>query len=270
MLTLYHFHNSVCSQKVRIVLFEKDLQWENKEVNLFTNAQYEKEYLKLNPKGFVPTLIHENKTIRESTLICEYLNEVFLQPPLAPSTPVDRAEMRLWSKTVDEGLYEGVVVFSFSAMFRERMQKQSPERREQRYRNVGDPTRRDRFKSTFEEGVESPYVFRGIAAYETACKTMEQVLSDGRLWLVGDLFSLAEINLAPFFARLEYLQILGHWTEDRPLVQAWWQRVKNRDSYQAEIVDKLSKDDIQEMSRSGFQISQRVGERLQDYLDFLE
>ena len=102
MLTLYHFHNSVCSQKVRMVLFEKDLQWENKEVNLFTNAQYETEYLKLNPKGFFPTLIHENKTIRESTLICEYLNEVFLQPPLAPSTPVDRAEMRLWSKTVDE------------------------------------------------------------------------------------------------------------------------------------------------------------------------
>ena len=77
-----------------MVLFEKDLQWENKEVNLFTNAQYEMEYLKLNPKGFVPTLIHENKTIRESTLICEYLNEVFLLPPLAPSTPVDRAEMR--------------------------------------------------------------------------------------------------------------------------------------------------------------------------------
>ena len=270
MLTLYHFHNSVCSQKVRMALFEKDLQWESKEVNLFTNAQYETEYLRLNPKGFVPTLIHKNEAIRESTLICEYLNEMFPHPPLAPETPVDRAQMRLWSKTVDEGLYEGVVVLSFSAMFRDRMQKQSPEQREQRYQNVGDPARRDRFKSTFEEGVESPYVFRGIAAYETAFKTLEEVLSEGRFWLVGELFSLAEINLAPFFARLEYLQILGHWTENRPLVQTWWQRVKNRDSYQGEIVDKLTENEIQEMYSSGSRISKRVGERLQDYLDFLK
>ena len=99
---------------------------------------------------------------------------------------------------------------------------------------------------------------------------MEEVLSDGRFWLVGELFSLAEINLAPFFARLEYLQILGHWTENRPLVQTWWQRVKNRDSYQAEIVDKLSENEIQEMYSSGSRISKRVGERLQDYLDFLK
>ena len=50
MLTLYQFGNSVCAQKVRITLAEKDLDWEPVEVNLFKSEQYNPEYLKLNPK----------------------------------------------------------------------------------------------------------------------------------------------------------------------------------------------------------------------------
>ncbi len=53
--------------------------------------------------------------------------------------------MRLWSKFVDEGLFEGVTELSFSAMFRERMRAMAPEMRERRFANIGDPRRRDRF-----------------------------------------------------------------------------------------------------------------------------
>jgi glutathione S-transferase len=55
MLELYQFGNSVCSQKVRITMSEKGLDWETHEVNLFTSEQYDPEYLKLNPKGVVST-----------------------------------------------------------------------------------------------------------------------------------------------------------------------------------------------------------------------
>ena len=51
MLVLYEFGNSVCCQKVRLVLFEKGLAWESRQINLFCSEQYEPEYLKLNPKG---------------------------------------------------------------------------------------------------------------------------------------------------------------------------------------------------------------------------
>lgn len=61
MITLYQFGNSVCAQKVRITLFEKGLEREPREVNLFKSEQYSPEYLKLNPKGVVPTLIHEGR-----------------------------------------------------------------------------------------------------------------------------------------------------------------------------------------------------------------
>ncbi len=103
----------------------------------------------------------------ESTLICEYLDETFPPPPrLIPADPWLQSRMRLWSKMVDEGLHEGVGEISFSAMFRQRMKNMSEALREKRFRNVGDPRRRDRCKSTYEYGVQSPFVLHGVAAYE--------------------------------------------------------------------------------------------------------
>ena len=266
MLKLYHFENSVCAQKVRMTLFEKGVEWESHEVNLFGNEQYDPEYLKLNPKAYVPTLIHDGYIIRESTLICEYLEEIYPEPSLSPGHPAERAQMRLWGKTVDEGLFEGVVVLSFSAMFRDRMKNQTSKQREQRFKNIGDTARRDRFMSVYEDGVESPYVLRGIGAYEVAFNLMEEALTGGNDWLSGNIFSLAEVNLAPFLARLEYLKILNHWIGERPIIQNWWQQVKARPSYQAEIARKLKQEDVDEMISSGKKISARIGERRQEYI----
>ena len=48
-LTLYHYANSVCSEKARLALDEKGLKWESCEVDLFSGEQFSAEYLKLNP-----------------------------------------------------------------------------------------------------------------------------------------------------------------------------------------------------------------------------
>jgi glutathione S-transferase len=57
MIFLYDFGSSVCCQKVRITLREKGLAWEAVRVDLFKAEQYDPKYLKLNPKGLVPTLV---------------------------------------------------------------------------------------------------------------------------------------------------------------------------------------------------------------------
>ena len=266
MLELYQFNNSVCSQKVRITLCEKGLPFETRNVDLFTGAQYDPEYIKLNPKAYVPTLVDNGRAVCESTLICEYLDDAYPDPPLKPAEPLARADMRLWGKVVDEGLHVGVTMLSFSAMFRDRMKAMSAEQREERYRNVGDPARRDRFISTFEHGVESPYVFQAIAAYETAFKSLADTLEDGRQWIAGGEFSLAEINLAPYAARLEYLTLLDVWISGRPAIAAWWDRVKARPSYVAAIVEPLPEAQAAEMAETGARIRARIAERHGEYL----
>ena len=121
MLKVYSYFNSICTQKVFITLAEKSLPYTTSHVDLFKNEQFSPAYLKINPKGVVPALDHDGRVVTESTLICEYLDECFPAHPLVPHDPHARARMRLWSKAVDEQLFEATRELSFSAMFRERM-----------------------------------------------------------------------------------------------------------------------------------------------------
>ena len=59
MLELYHNDMSTCAQKVRATLAEKDLAWDGHELNLRTGEQHKPQFLKLNPRGVVPVLVHD-------------------------------------------------------------------------------------------------------------------------------------------------------------------------------------------------------------------
>ena len=258
MLKLFTAQNSICTQKVFLTLLEKGLEWTSEYIDLFKNEQYRPEYLRLNPKGVVPTLIHEGRAIIESTLICEYLDETFPTPRLVPDTAYERSRMRLWSKHIDEGVFEATREISFSAMFREKMKSMTEEERNGRFRNIGDPGRRARFMSTYQEGCASPFVEQGIFAFEKMFQEMEEALGSGCDWLVGARFSLADINVIPFVARLDYLQILDVWTAHRPLVQEWWQRAKSRPSFDGAIAKLLTQDQVAAMASSGARIRSQI------------
>ena len=258
MLKLFTAHNSICTQKVFLTLLEKDLPWTSEYIDLFNNEQYRPDYLRLNPKGVVPTLLHEGHAVIESTLICEYLDETFPSPSLTPKTPYERSQMRRWSKHIDEGVFEATREISFSAMFRDKMKGMSEEQRRGRYQNIGDPGRRARMMSTYEQGCDSPFVEQGIFAFEKMFGEMEEALADGRIWLAGEDFSLGDINVMPFAARLNYLNILDIWIGKRPHVTAWWHRAKARPSYREAIAKLLNDDQVRAMASSGLRIKDQI------------
>jgi len=251
MIRFYQFGNSVCCQKVRITMLEKQLTWEPVEVNVFRNEQYSSEYLNINPKGVVPALVHDGKAITESTLICEYLDDVYPHPSLIPADPFLRASMRQWSKLVDEGLFEGITEISFSAMFRQRLKNLSAEERNVRFRNVGDPRRRDRFVSTYELGTGSPYVLHGVAAYYKTFKLLDNALAERSPWILGESVSLADISLMPYVARLEFLGLLDVFTVDRPAVREWWKIAREWPSYIGGVVAYVKDHEREEMMTHG-------------------
>jgi glutathione S-transferase len=227
-------------------------------VDLFKSEQYDPAYLKLNPKGVVPTLVHDGKPVIESTLICEYLDETFPEPPLIPPDAWSRTRMRLWSKFVDEGLHEGVTEISFSAMFRERMRNMPEALREARFRNVGDPRRRDRFRSTYELGAQSPFVLHAVAAYERAFAQLEQSLAEGGPWIVGDRVTLADVALMPYAARLDYLGLLGVWIDGRRRIQDWWARAQAWPPFASGLSDRIAEAEFAEMRIHGPKIRDEI------------
>ena len=85
MLELYYLEeaDSICSNRVLMTLREKHIvDWVPKKMVLLDRDQFKPEYLKLNPKAQVPTLVHDGKVIRESSIICDYLDDLEAEPRL--------------------------------------------------------------------------------------------------------------------------------------------------------------------------------------------
>lgn len=265
-MLLFTGHNSICTQKVFITLLEKGLTWDTKRVDLFKNEQYDPAYLKYNPKGVVPTLVDNDQPIVESTLICEYLDETYPEPRLVPKSPYERSQMRLWSKQIDEGIFEATREISFSAMFRDKLRNMTEAQRNVRFNNVGDPGRGARFRSTYEHGTASPYVLYAVASFEKLFRTMDAALADGRKWLVNNDLTLGDINVMPFAARLEYLNMLDIFIAERPRVQAWWKQSKALPSYIKAIPDQLNAQDLAAMKDAGTKIREQIRSRREEHL----
>lgn len=93
MLVLHHAWRSSASRRVRLCLEEKNLAYEGRLVDLEKLEHHSPAYLKINPNGVVPALIHGGKSLHESGTICEYLDEAFPEPPPQPADAFARANI---------------------------------------------------------------------------------------------------------------------------------------------------------------------------------
>jgi glutathione S-transferase len=226
MLTLYHNDMSVCAAKVRTALAEKGLECNLIHLDLRAGDTQKPEYLKLNPNAVVPTLVHDDRVIIESTVICEYVDDEWSDPPLKPSDSFSRARMRLWTKQLDEGLHAAVGSLSFAIAFRHQWLARSAEDRDKWLAGIPQPDRRERVTSLLELGLESPYFPQAVKRYAKLFADFEIALELG-LWLAGQHFSLAEIGYAPYLARLRHLGF-DLLFERHPRVAEWANRVAQR------------------------------------------
>src|SRR6058998_3673045 len=80
MLKLYDYPDCPFCQKVRVVLAEKDLEYEKLFVDLRKQEQKLPDFLRLNPYGKVPVLVDEDEVIYDSIIINEYLEEEYPLP----------------------------------------------------------------------------------------------------------------------------------------------------------------------------------------------
>ena len=92
---LLHFQGSSCSQKTRIFLRLKGIQWESHLVDLATQKNYEPWFLGINPRGLVPVLVHDGAVHIESNDILTYLDDHFEGPRLIPAEHRDMILARL-------------------------------------------------------------------------------------------------------------------------------------------------------------------------------
>ena len=249
-MELYHGNMSVCVQKVRVVLAEKNIKPTFHHLDIGAGDTHTPEYLKLNPKGVVPTLVVNDKPIIESTVICEYLDDAHPEIPLRPKDPYLLSQMRLWTMIPDAGLHLWCSTVSFAIAWRhqdrtEQMKKWSEEVKAQRMEAI-------------EQGLDAPLVAPHLKSYVGVLQKMGKTLKSSK-WLAGDDFSLADVAMLPYVCRLDDLALNWIWEDDeemRPIAD-WLTRCRARKGY-AGIEDFHDKQVVANMKRHGSESRQKI------------
>lgn len=103
MLKLYSFGPAANSMKPLLTLYEKGLDFEKNRLDPAKFEHHTDWFKAINPRGQVPALVDGAHVITESTVICEYLEDEYpTEVTLRPDTSYGRAQMRMWTKWVDE------------------------------------------------------------------------------------------------------------------------------------------------------------------------
>jgi glutathione S-transferase len=252
-LELYHHGSSACAAKVRFALGEKRLPWASHYVDILAGEQFRPEFLAINPKAVVPVLVHDGHTIVESTVICEYVDEVFPTEPLYPRSALDRARVRVWTKAVDEELHPACSALTYVVSHRHTILRSGIGSFEDFLHagvNEGTAARLRKWQ-WIEQGLEAPGAADQIRLYDSYLHKMEAALERSP-WLVGDALSMADIALAPYVNRLAALAMEPLWEHGRlPRVAAWFTRIRARPAFGPAFDDWLPSELAGEMRANG-------------------
>lgn len=230
---LYHNDMSTCSQKVRMALAGKGQDFDSTEYDLRAGEHRNPDYLKLNPNGVVPTIVHDGTVVIESTVIGEYLDDAFPAPPLRPQNPFARARMRQWTKQLDEGVHAMAGVISYALVFRHQILATRTREEVERMIDAMPAARHDFMRQNILGGLDSAMLPGAVARYRKVVADMDAALADAP-WLAGAAFSLADIGYAPYIMRLDDLKMAWMW-DKAPRVADWWERVRAREEYRVGV-----------------------------------
>jgi len=202
MIVLHHGLRSSASRRVRLCLEEKGLSYESHVVDMANQEHHSAEYLKINPLGVIPTLIHDGQPLHESGTICEYLDETYPDPPLRPNSPYERALMRNWIRHID-GLIGNLIIFNWRHHLQKTAEKWTDEELAEKLKSIPSKERQEAWLRV----ARKPYTEEERGAARDKLTTllldrMEAALKSSG-WLVGGAYSIADIAATPFVKRID-------------------------------------------------------------------
>lgn len=202
-MKIYDTSTAPTPRRVRIFLAEKGIDVEYVQVDLQKGENLTPEMRAKNPMGKIPILeLDDGTCISESDAICLYFEEIHPEKPLLGSTPVEKAQIAMWQRQVEFGLFMQVgLCFQHSTgYFKDRM---------------------------------TPIKEFGAVAGQNAGKFLR--LLDRRLgesqFIAGDTFSIADITAlcSIDFARVMDIRV----SDEHENLKRWYDEVSSRSSAKA-------------------------------------
>ncbi|HEY9459481.1 MAG TPA: glutathione S-transferase N-terminal domain-containing protein [Paralcaligenes sp.] len=167
MMVLYSGTTCPFSQRCRFVLFEKGMDFEIRDIDLYNKPE---DIDVMNPYGQVPILVERDLILYESNIINEYIDERFPHPQLMPADPVMRARTRLFLYNFEKELFVHVSVLET--------------------RGDVNPKELDRARQNIRERLSQ----------------LAPMLLKNK-YMLGDEFSMLDVAVAPLLWRLDHYGI---------------------------------------------------------------
>lgn len=218
---------STCSQKVRLTLHEKGIPFTDTRLDFRKKDHLRPAYLKLNPNGVVPTLVHDGRPVIDSSVIMEYLDEQFPDHPLTPTDSYERARMRAWLRYIEEVPTAAIRVPSFNRVF---VRHSRDLTEADRADNAAiRPLRKHFYQRMGRDGFDEAEYNASLDRLRQTLERMDAALVEND-WLLGDDLTLADYCVVPTIDRMVDLG-LGHLWPDLPNVTRWWAAIQARPAF---------------------------------------
>ncbi len=227
MLTLYSFGPGANSLKPLLTLYEKGLDFTSRFLNPATFEHHSDWFKQINPNGQVPVLDDDGKIITESTVICEYLEDEFPgEPSLRPADSYGRAQMRVWTKWVDEYFCWCVSTIGWHRMVGGMVRNLGDEEFEKMVERI--PLKEQQVKwRRAREGFAKEILDEEMRKIAYSVKKLEARLALSP-WLAGDQYTLADICNFAIANGMEngFADLVNE--ADTPHLVAWIRRINAR------------------------------------------
>lgn len=266
MLELYHHGSSVCAAKVRWAMVIKGLDFEAHYIDILKGEQFNPDYVKINPKSVVPSLIHDGNIINESTVIMEYLDLAFPEKKLTPQNPLEYVKTRYWTKILDELLHPACGTLTFASAHRHIVRKNLSEQELEEFlaNTPAHSVTTDWAgykKQIVKYGFEAPGAADKVRLYDTYLQKMNEDLKSST-WLASEEFGLADVSLTPYVNRVAMMGMSGWWEGRLPYLEDWWNRIQAMPTFQSAILDWCPADLTADLKNFGSQSWPEVQEIL--------
>ena len=238
-LHILHARMSSCSQKLRIFLNLKGIDWQGHEMNLAESETYGDWFLGINPRALVPVLVWDGAVHIESNDILTLLDEAFPEPRLIP--PENTAEVAALLRQEDD-LHLDLRTLSFRFVMARTSSNKTPAmlaRYDDGTGTVnGAPDHEKRgheiefYQRLAAEGITDEAVRASAAKFRAAFDDLEQRLSS-TAYILGGAITVIDIAWFVYASRLQF----AGYPIDRlhPHVRAWWEKLAGDERFAREV-----------------------------------
>ena len=234
---LFHFSGSACSQKLRIFFNIKKINWNSHVINLIKQEQFSEWFLGINPRGLVPTLVHDGDVHIESNEIMAYLDDVYKDNKLFPIDLIDEINKDL---AFEDSLHHDLRRLTFRYIIPHALGKKNPstidakEQFEGTIQGKADENKSKEilfWKNHYQNGITDDEIIESANKFKNIYENFNNILKNQK-YLKGDKFTVVDLA---WYVSTKRLAMAGIPIEKYKNVQKWFSNLDNDENFKKEI-----------------------------------